>query len=112
MVDARLADQVTRVSRRFHDLESALLEDADDTLAHDGLILANQDPDPRRLSHAIKLRDSRGQANNCPPPSAARRTQPGTVGRCGVVHGASGTPNVRPELRSPGTNLVLTGRSP
>ena len=63
MVDTSFVDQIARVSCCFHDRESALLEDADDTLAHDGLVLANQDPDPRRFSHAPKLRASRGQAN-------------------------------------------------
>jgi hypothetical protein len=56
-------DQVARVSCRFDDLESALLEDANDALAHDGLVLAHQDPDPRRFSHAPKIRVPGGQAN-------------------------------------------------
>ena len=53
-VGARLPDQFARVGGRPDHLEPAALEDAHDTLAHDGLVLADEYPDPGGLSHATK----------------------------------------------------------
>jgi hypothetical protein len=43
---ARLPDQVARIGGGPNDLEAAVLEDTHDPLAHDGLVFADEHPDP------------------------------------------------------------------
>jgi predicted TPR repeat methyltransferase len=45
LVGVRLADEVRRLGRDGHDLEPALLENAHDALAHERLVLADDDAD-------------------------------------------------------------------
>jgi len=49
-------DEIDRVVRRAHYLESALGENADDSLSDEGLILADYDADRPRCAHAPNAR--------------------------------------------------------
>ncbi len=71
-VDVRLPDQFARIGGGPDHLEPAVLEDMHDSLAHDGLVLADEHPDRCGLSHGTKLRDSHVRANEVP---AARYSQ-------------------------------------
>lgn len=66
-VEVGLPDQFARAGRGPHHLEPTVGEDVHDSLAHDGLILADEYPGPCGLSHAPTLRDSPAWTNDVRP---------------------------------------------
>src|ERR1700746_1422890 len=75
-VHAGHPDQITRVCRSSHDVESAVGEDMHDPFPNEGLVLAHDDTNLPRRTHGIKpasRADSRGSgmaARSTVPPSA------------------------------------------
>ena len=65
-VSARLPHQVARIGGGPYDLQPTVLQDMHDTLADDGLVLADEHPNPCWLGHATKLRGSCFWANEVP----------------------------------------------
>jgi CheY-like chemotaxis protein len=83
-VHARLADQVARVGGGSRDLESGVLQHADDPLAHDGLVLADEHPDRCGLSHAPKLTRLASAGQRSPAPAGSKPAGSGFPhSRCG-----------------------------